>query len=221
MSDAGDDNFDDIDEEFDEDYDDAYDIEDDKNDVDGEIEAEVEVDAEVDIGEVDADIADDAADIDDNVDANEGIRKESIVLEDDGNDSNEGVGDGKSKDENKYFKTSFLSINTSKADKDKRYNALYIVDKIITGDSRRSSAKMTLAEFSSIVTTRIMHINNGSAPFVIPHKNASSEEIVLSELAKKKCPLMILRPVSRDTYELWRAKEMILPRIQNKFSNFN
>lgn len=99
-------------------------------------------------------------------------------------------------------------------------SVLETTDKIIiTGDKRVMSDKVTMNEFSLMISMRIAQIEAGSPIFLNNNPYSSIKEIALAEIRENannkdgNYPLKILRHSHSNIYEEWLIREMSIPVI--------
>ncbi len=90
-------------------------------------------------------------------------------------------------------------------------NDLHKVDKIVPKDMRRTSEIMTYAEYTRVVSERAKQIENGSPIFVELKNEHKPSNIAEKEILQKKCPLKIIRYLTKNIKEEWSVNEMIIP----------
>jgi len=82
---------------------------------------------------------------------------------------------------------------------------------IITGNDRVTSEIMTIYEYTELISNRASHIINGGKLYTNVDNLQDAISMAEKELHDNKCPLSILRQVSKIEYELWDANELVKP----------
>ena len=86
-------------------------------------------------------------------------------------------------------------------------------ERVIIKKNRISIPMMTEYEKTKIIANRATSIQNGAAPMVTTRPDMSEEQIAMLEMQKKKCPMIIYRPIpslsmTHEYYEEWKVKEL-------------
>ncbi len=90
-------------------------------------------------------------------------------------------------------------------------NDLHKVDVIISKDLRRTSEIMSYAEFARVISERAKQIENGSPIFIKLMNKHNPIDIAEEEVRQKKCPLKVVRYLTKNIKEEWSVNEMIIP----------
>lgn len=70
---------------------------------------------------------------------------------------------------------------------------------------------LTIYEKTKIIGLRANQISRGSRPFIpVPPDVTDVREIARLELAQKKLPFIVKRPLPNGTYEYWRLTDLML-----------
>lgn len=84
---------------------------------------------------------------------------------------------------------------------------------VIPPDERTTSERMSLFECGRVLGDRARHIDNKARPNVDTKNATSSLEIAYIELKQKRIPMAVIRKVGLGAVEIWRVKEMTLPKL--------
>ncbi len=84
-------------------------------------------------------------------------------------------------------------------------------DAIVANEQRITSEIMTQAEYTRVVSERAKQIENGSPIFIQLRNEHDPITIAEREIRQKKCPLKIMRYLSKNIREEWEVNEMIIP----------
>jgi DNA-directed RNA polymerases I, II, and III subunit RPABC2 len=83
---------------------------------------------------------------------------------------------------------------------------------IVSASERRTSDKMTAAEYTEIISVAALQLANGERnPWVDIGDETNPILIAEMEVKMRKCPLCIERVLGNDTAEIWKVNEMIIP----------
>lgn len=153
--------------------------------------------SERDLNEIEEDIEDIEEDIEDieDLDADD--------INDD-NDANDDVNDDEENDE----------PTEEEMDRSKYINDMLSADMdsseitVVKPENRITSDYMTLYEHSKIIGTRAQHIANGAPIYTDITGLNNPLDIAKKELEERKCPLSIVRRISKDKIEIWSANEL-------------
>ena len=83
---------------------------------------------------------------------------------------------------------------------------------IVHPDDWATSEYASIFEFTRVVGIRMTQIQHGAQPYVTYDDADTIEDIVLRELAQKRCPLSIIRKVG-SVIEVVPMNSLIMPRI--------
>ena len=148
-------------------------------------EIEDDIDEDIDVEELDADEVDDINDDDDiNNDINDDEENENE------NDEEEEI------DRSKYI-NDMLSADMDSSEVT-----------VVKPENRITSDYMTLYEHSKLIGTRAQHIANGAPIYVDITGLSDPLDIARKELQERKCPLSVVRRISKDKIEIWSANEL-------------
>jgi DNA-directed RNA polymerase subunit K/omega len=87
------------------------------------------------------------------------------------------------------------------------------VRRVVAPADRTTSERMSLFEVSRVLGDRARHIDNKARPNVDTTNCTSSLEIAYMELMQKRIPFSIIRKVGQGWVEVWRCKEMTIPKL--------
>jgi DNA-directed RNA polymerase I, II, and III subunit RPABC2 len=150
--------------------------------------------SERDLNEIEEDLEEDIEDIED-LDADD--------INDD-NDVNDDVIDDEDNEE----------TTEEEMDRSKYINDMLSADMdsseitVVKPENRITSDYMTLYEHSKIIGTRAQHIANGAPIYTDISGLSDPLDIAKKELDERKCPLSIVRRISKDKIEIWSANEL-------------
>lgn len=153
--------------------------------------------SERDLNEIEEDIEDEEIeeiDADINDEENDDVNEEDIN-DDDGNEED-------ANDEETEMSRSKYINDMLSADMDS--SEIIVVDP----SNRITSDYMTLYEQSKIIGTRAQHIANGAPIYTDIAGLDDPLEIAKKELRERKCPLSVVRRISKDKIEIWSANEL-------------
>jgi DNA-directed RNA polymerase subunit K/omega len=85
--------------------------------------------------------------------------------------------------------------------------------KVVAPELRETSERMSLFEVSRVIGDRARHIDNKARPNVDTTNCTSSLEIAYMELMQRKIPFAVIRKVGQGWVEVWRCKEMVIPKL--------
>lgn len=85
--------------------------------------------------------------------------------------------------------------------------------RVVAPLDRATSERMSLFEVSRVLGDRARHIDNKARPNVDTKNCTSSLEIAYMELMQKRIPFSIIRKVGKGWVEVWRCKEMTIPKL--------
>ena len=88
-------------------------------------------------------------------------------------------------------------------------NSLHKEIKIIPDHLRRTSERITKAEYTEIISHRAKQIENGGPVYVDITGISCPMKMSKKEIAHKKCPLAIMRMLNTTHAEIWHINEMI------------
>lgn len=81
--------------------------------------------------------------------------------------------------------------------------------KFVAADKRVTSSIMTLAEYTSVLSTRAAQIVAGNMALV--PLLSKPEDTARDEILKKLCPIIIVRVHTNGDAEKWYVREMTVP----------
>jgi DNA-directed RNA polymerase subunit K/omega len=90
-------------------------------------------------------------------------------------------------------------------------NDLHKEDAVVPKGHRITSEIMTHAEYTRVVSERAKQIENGSPIFIILKNEHDPIKISEKEIRQKRCPLKIMRYLTKNIKEEWSVNEMIIP----------
>lgn len=90
-------------------------------------------------------------------------------------------------------------------------NDLHKKDIVIPKEKRITSEIMTYAEYTRAVSERAKQIENGSPIFIVLKNEHDPIKITEKEIRQKKCPLKVIRYLTKNIKEEWSINEMIIP----------
>jgi DNA-directed RNA polymerase I, II, and III subunit RPABC2 len=70
---------------------------------------------------------------------------------------------------------------------------------------------MSYAEYARVISERAKQIENGSPIFIESKNEHSPINIAEKEVRQKKCPLKVVRYLTKNIKEEWSVNEMIIP----------
>jgi DNA-directed RNA polymerase subunit K/omega len=85
--------------------------------------------------------------------------------------------------------------------------------KIVPAAERTTSERMSNFECARVLGERARHIDNNARPYIDVTNYTSSLEIAYNELLQKRIPMSVVRKVGGGRVEIWRVKEMIIPKL--------
>jgi hypothetical protein len=88
--------------------------------------------------------------------------------------------------------------------------------KIVPDSERRTSDIMSLGEFTEVKGIRAAQIEKTHHAYIPIGALTNPMDIAEEELLKKRCPLKLIRHISRHKVEIWRCNEMGLPASTRK-----
>lgn len=84
---------------------------------------------------------------------------------------------------------------------------------IVAPEKRITSDRMSLFECTRILGDRSRHIDNGARPYIDISNYTSSLEIAYNELIQRRTPMSVVRHVGNNRVEIWRVREMTIPKL--------
>lgn len=87
---------------------------------------------------------------------------------------------------------------------------------VIPTQDRTTSERLSIFECARGLGDRARHIDNGARPYIDITNCTSSLEIAYMELQQKRIPMAVIRRVGQNKVEIWRFKEMTLPKLPPK-----
>ncbi len=90
-------------------------------------------------------------------------------------------------------------------------NDLHKEDVVISKDKRITSEIMTHAEYTRVISERAKQIENGSPIFIKLTTEHDPVKIAEKEVEQKKCPLSVVRYITKNIKEEWEVNEMVVP----------
>lgn len=90
-------------------------------------------------------------------------------------------------------------------------NDLHKLDVVVPKDKRITSEIMTHAEYTRVVSERAKQIENNAPIFIILKNEHDPIKIAEAEIRQKKCPLKIVRYLTKNIKEEWKVNDMIIP----------
>lgn len=85
--------------------------------------------------------------------------------------------------------------------------------KVVDPMRRETSDRLSLYECARVLGDRARHIDNKARPNVDTKNCTGSLEIAYMELMQKRIPMAVIRKVGLGQVEIWRVKEMIIPKL--------
>ncbi len=92
-------------------------------------------------------------------------------------------------------------------------NDIHKQDIVVPKECRMTSEIMSQAEYTRILSERAQQIQNGAMIFIHLAGETTAQEIAISEIRQKKCPMSIVRHITNNKLikEIWDVNEMIIP----------
>ena len=84
---------------------------------------------------------------------------------------------------------------------------------VVKPEDRTTSERLSNFECARILGDRARHIDNGARPYIDTTNFTSSLEIAYAELMQKKIPMAIIRHIGNNSVEIWRLRDMLLPKL--------
>lgn len=85
--------------------------------------------------------------------------------------------------------------------------------RVVAPDLRETSERMSLFEVARVLGDRARHIDNKARPNIDTKNCTGSLEIAYMELMQRRIPFAIIRKVGQGWVEVWRCREMIIPKL--------
>jgi hypothetical protein len=80
-----------------------------------------------------------------------------------------------------------------------------------TDKAHRTYPFLTLYEKTKVLSLRASQLSQGAAPFIeVPAYLTNVYEIAAAELAEKRLPYILKRPLPNGEYEYWRLADLML-----------
>jgi len=90
-------------------------------------------------------------------------------------------------------------------------NDIHKEDVVVPIEDRITSEIMTHAEYTRVISERAKQIENGSNIFITLKNEHDPIKIAEKEIKQKRCPLKIIRYLTKNIKEEWSVNEMIIP----------
>jgi DNA-directed RNA polymerase I, II, and III subunit RPABC2 len=84
---------------------------------------------------------------------------------------------------------------------------------VIKPENRTTSERLSNFECARVLGERARHIDNGATPYIDTSNFTSSLEIAYTELVQKRIPMAVIRYVGHNSVEIWRLRDMIIPKL--------
>ena len=90
-------------------------------------------------------------------------------------------------------------------------NDVHHVNIRIPDDNRITSEKMTMAEYTRVISERAQQIQNGSPIFIDIKDETEPIKIAELEIRNKRSPMKIIRHLTKNIVEHWTVNELAPP----------